>query len=298
MATFAQAANASEQNQGKITELSGVGLGLRHKHFHTFIEQKPKVPWLEVHTENFISPGSTASKYLDIIRRDYPISAHCVGLSLGSASVDCPVREAHLQKLKATIARIEPVLVSDHLSWSASDQGHYIPDLLPVPYTDEALRVMCDNIDHVQQILRRQILVENPSSYLNYADSPIPEWEFLAELAQRTGCGILLDINNLYVSAHNHGLDAKHYLNSVPVAAVQEMHLAGYSVRNVEDRDIYIDTHGHSVYDPVWQLYKKALERFGAVPTLIEWDLDVPEFSLLMAEKAKADVIFNQEVKS
>ena len=279
------------------SKITGVGLGLRHQHFEEFIEDKPDVPWLEIHTENFFSAGSTASKYAETIRQDYPFSAHSVGLSLGSASVACPVREEHLQKIKATIDRFQPRLVSDHLSWSASDKVHYLPDLLPVPYTQEALSIMVQNIDHVQEVLKRQILVENPSSYLAYKDSPIPEWEFLNTLVERTGCGILLDVNNIYVSAHNHGFDAEFYLSQIPVDPVQEIHLAGYDVRNVEGQDVYIDTHGKRVYDPVWDLYVKAIDKFGSVPTLIEWDNDVPELKVLMEEKAKADIIMNRVKK-
>ncbi len=278
-------------------KISGVGLGLRNQHFQEFIEDKPDVPWLEIHTENFFSSGSTASKYVEQIRRDYPFSAHCVGLSLGSVAVDCEVRENHLQKVKATVERLQPALVSDHLSWSASDKVHYLPDLLPVPYTDEALGVMVENIDHVQEVLGRQILVENPSSYLAYKDSPIPEWEFLNALVKKSGCGILLDINNIYVSAHNHGFDAEFYLSQIPIEPVQEIHLAGYDVRNVEGQDVYIDTHGKRVYDPVWDLYIRAIDRFGGVPTLIEWDNDVPKLEVLMEEKAKADVIMNRAKK-
>ncbi len=275
-------------------KISGVGLGLRNQHFQEFIEDKPDVPWLEIHTENFFSAGSTASKYAEKIRRDYPFSTHCVGLSLGSAAVDCPVRKEHLRKVKTVVERLQPALVSDHLSWSASDAVHYLPDLLPVPYTEEALGIMVQNIDHVQETLGRQILVENPSSYLAYKDSPIPEWEFLVEVVKKSGCGILLDVNNIYVSAHNHGFDAEYYLSQIPVAPVQEIHLAGFDVRNVEGSDVYIDTHGKRVYDPVWDLYIKTIDKFGGVPTLIEWDNDVPSLDVLMDEKAKAELIINR----
>ncbi len=284
-------------NEVTKDKIAGVGLGLRNQHFQEFIESKPDVPWLEIHTENFFAAGSTASKYAEKIRRDYPFSTHCVGLSLGSVEVDCPVRGNHLQKVKATIERFQPSLVSDHLSWSASDKVHYLPDLLPVPYTEESLNVMVRNISHVQEVLGRQILVENPSSYLAYKDSPIPEWEFLNALAKKSGCGILLDVNNIYVSAHNHGFDAEFYINQIPVKSVQEIHLAGFDVRNIEGHDVYIDTHGRRVYDHVWDLYVKAVSRFGSVPTLIEWDNDVPELNILMEEKAKADIIISKAKK-
>jgi len=274
-----------------MQKIKGVGLGLRHRHFQEFIENKPDVAWLEVHTENFFSQHSTSSKYLAKIRQDYPISAHCVGLSIGSAVVACPVREQHLQQIKKTIGWLQPSMVSDHLSWSASDGVHYLPDLLPIPYTEEAFNVVSKNINRVQDVLQRQILVENPSSYLSFNDSTILEWDFLAELSNATGCGLLLDVNNIYVSAFNHGFDALTYLESLPVAAVKEIHLAGYSIDIIEGKEVYIDTHGQKVYDGVWQLYEKAIQRFGEVPTLIEWDTDVPKLSVLLAEKNKAEAI-------
>jgi len=274
-----------------MQKIKGVGLGLRHQHFQEFIENKPDVPWLEVHTENFISQGSTSSKYLAKIRQDYPVSAHCVGMSLGSAVIGCPVREQHLQKIKKTVEWLQPSLVSDHLSWSASDGVHYLPDLLPLPYTEEAFKVVTENINRVQDVLQRQILVENPSSYLSFVDSSILEWDFLAELSKTTGCGLLLDVNNIYVSAHNHDFDALTYLERLPKEAVKEMHLAGYTVDHIEGKEVFIDSHGHRVYDGVWKLYEQALKRFGAVPTLIEWDTDVPELSVLLEEKNKAEAI-------
>ena len=277
-----------------MQKLSGVGIGLRHRHFQEFIVNKPDVPWLEVHTENFFSKDSPPSKYLVKIRQDYPISAHCVGLSLGSSAVKCPVREQHLLKIKNTLDWLQPSMVSDHLSWSASDGVHYLPDLLPIPYTEEAFDVVSQNINRVQEVLQRQILVENPSSYLSFVDSTILEWDFLARLSKKTGCGLLLDVNNIYVSAHNHGFDALTYLEKLPLDAVKEMHLAGYSISHVEGKEVYIDTHGQKVYDGVWLLYEKAIARFGNVPTLIEWDTDIPELSVLLDEKRKAEAIINK----
>jgi len=274
-----------------MQKIQGVGISLKHQHFHEFIENKPDVPWLEVHTENFFSQDSTASKYLAKISQDYPISAHCVGMSLGSASIDCPIRERHLQSIKKTIAWLQPSLVSDHLSWSASADGHYLPDLLPLPLTEEAFDAVVKNIKHAQDVLQRQILIENPSTYLTYVDSPITEWNFLSSLAQETGCGLLLDVNNIYVSGHNHGFDPLEYLQNIPLTAVKEIHLAGFSIDNVEGKKIYIDSHGHRIYDGVWQLYGQAVKRFGVLPTLIEWDTNVPELSVLLAEKAKAEAI-------
>jgi len=277
-----------------MQEIKGVGIGLRHRHFQEVIDQPPNVPWLEVHTENFFSQHSTSSKYLAKIRENYPISAHCVGLSLGSAAVSCPVREQHLQQIKKTIEWLQPSMVSDHLSWSASDGVHYLPDLLPIPYTEEAFEIVVKNINHVQDVLQRQILIENPSSYLSFNDSTITEWNFLAVLSKVTGCGLLLDVNNIYVSAFNHGFDALAYLKSLPIEAVKEIHLAGYSIDNIEGKEVYIDTHGQKVHEGVWQLYEKAIQRFGDVPTLIEWDTDVPELSVLLAEKKKAEAIIDK----
>lgn len=277
-----------------MQEIKGVGIGLRHRHFQEVIEQAPNVPWLEVHTENFFSQHSTSSKYLAIIRENYPISAHCVGLSLGSAAVSCPVREQHLQQIKKTIEWLQPSMVSDHLSWSASGGVHYLPDLLPIPYTEEAFEIVVKNINHVQDVLQRQILIENPSSYLSFNDSTITEWNFLAVLSKVTGCGLLLDVNNIYVSAFNHGFDALAYLKSLPIEAVKEIHLAGYSIDNIEGKEVYIDTHGQKVHEGVWQLYEKAIQRFGDVPTLIEWDTDVPELSVLLAEQKKAEAIIDK----
>jgi len=274
-----------------MEKITGVGIGLRHQHFQDFIHHKPEVEWLEVHTENFFSQHCTASKYLAEIRQHYPISAHCVGLSLGSANVTCTVREQHLQNVKQTLDWLQPVMVSDHLAWSASDGGHYLPDLLPLPYTEEALAVVIDNINRVQDVLQRQLLLENPSSYLRFVDSSISEWDFLTEIVTSTGCGLLLDINNIYVSAHNHGFDSKTYINSLPSEAVKEMHLAGFSVETIEGKEVYIDTHGTKVHDEVWLLYQYAVNRFGTVPTLIEWDSEVPDLSVLLEEKRKAEAI-------
>lgn len=277
-----------------MQKISGVGIGLRHRHFQEFIETKPDVPWLEIHTENFLNQHSTSSKYIAEIRKNYPISAHCVSLSVGSASATCPIREQHLQKVKNTIDWLQPSMVSDHLSWSASDDTFYLPDLLPIPYTEEAFNVVTKNINNVQNVLQRQILIENPSSYLSFTDSTILEWNFLSELVKSTGCGLLLDVNNIYVSAHNHGFDTEIYLDALPGEAIKEIHLAGFNIDNIEGKQVYIDTHGQRVHDGVWQLYEKAIERFGGVPTLIEWDTEVPELSVLLDEKSKAEAIISK----
>ena len=267
--------------------LHGVGIGLRHRHFREIIAEKPEIPWLEVHTENFFSSGSAASQCLEKIRKDYPLSAHCVGLSLGAAE---PVSARHLAQVQNFIERFSPALVSDHLSWGSASGAH-VPDLLPLPYTEEALSALVANIGRTQDTLKRRILLENASSYLRFADSALPEWEFFVEAAKRSGCGLLLDINNIYVSCHNHGWDAETYLAAIPPERVGEIHLAGYSVCEVEGQEIYIDTHGAPVYDPVWALFSRWVERFAHTPVLIEWDDAVPELSVLLSEKAKAEKI-------
>lgn len=269
------------------------GIGLRFQHHRTAVEEKPTVAWFEVHSENYFG-GGTPLRYLDSIRRDYPVSLHGVGLSLGSAeSLD----ERHLARLKRLVERVEPGLVSEHLAWNAVDGTHFA-DLLPLPLTQEALAVVCRNIEVTQDFLGCRILLENPSSYLRYRHSTIPEWEFIAEVVRRTGCGLLCDVNNIFVSACNHGFDARHYLRSVPVEAIAEIHLAGHRLRALPDgRSIRIDDHGSRVCDEVWQLYALAVELYGQVPTLIEWDTDVPALPVLMQEAAKAQSIMSGEVR-
>ena len=203
-------------------------------------------------------------------------------------------REQHLHNIKSTIEWLQPDLISDHLSWSASPGGHYLPDLLPIPLTQEAFSIVANNINRVQDTLQRQILVENPSSYLTYVDSSMTEWQFISSLADETGCGLLLDVNNIYVSAHNHHFDSLTYLNNMPLSAVKEIHLAGFSTEIIEGKELYIDTHGHRVCDDVWLLYEQAIKRFGAIPTLIEWDTNIPELAVLLDEKSKAEAIINK----
>ncbi|KVT60194.1 DUF692 domain-containing protein [Burkholderia ubonensis] len=261
------------------------GVGLRFRHHRVVLDQRPAVAWFEVHTENYME-GGVAPQYLDAIRRDYPLSLHGVGLSLGSAD---GLDARHLARVRAAVRRFEPALVSEHLSWSAVG-GTYLADLLPLPMTDEALAVACRHVDQVQTALGRRILIENPSTCLRYVHSTIPEWEFLSEMVRRTGCGLLCDVNNIYVSACNHGWDPQAYLAALPAAAIGEIHLAGHSVRQLENgRTLRIDDHGSRVAAEVWSLYHDALRRFGAVPTLIEWDTDVPPLETLLQEAARAD---------
>lgn len=278
--------------QGPIPAQAGIGL--RFQHHRAVLDERPRVPWLEVHPENYMG-GGTPLSYLDAIRRDYPLSLHGVGLSLGSTD---GVDEQHLARLSTLVDRVEPGLVSDHLSWSAVDGVHFA-DLLPLPLTEEALSVVCDNVAAVQDRLGRSILIENPSSYLRYRHSTIPEAEFLVAVATRTGCGILCDVNNIYVSACNHGFDAGQYLRTLPAARIEEIHLAGHQRRRLDDgREIRIDDHGSRVCDEVWSLYAQAVTLFGRVPTLIEWDTSVPPLAVLLDEAVHADTIMTTEVPS
>jgi uncharacterized protein (UPF0276 family) len=262
---------------------STAGIGLRAPHYRELLDTRPAVGWLEVHSENFFGEGGQPHWFLERLRAHYPLSLHGVGLGLGSVD---PLGTVHLDKIECLIARYQPGLVSEHLCWNAAG-GRYANDLLPLPYTDEALAHVCARIERVQERLRRQILVENVSSYLRFRHSTIPEWEFLAEVICRTGCGLLLDINNVYVSAVNHEFDAREYLAAMPAAAVQEIHLAGFETTP----DLLIDTHGRAVADPVWALYRETLARIGPRPTLIEWDTDIPPLPALLAEAHKADAL-------
>ena len=256
------------------------GIGLRAAHYHHFLEGRPRIDWLEVHSENYFGAGGYDLYVLEHVRRDYPLSLHGVGLSLGSAD---GLRRQHLDQLQALAARIDPLLVSEHLCWGAYGERHF-NDLLPLPYTREALDLMIARVDQVQSALGRGILVENVSSYLQYRDAEMPELEFVAELSRRSGCGVLLDVNNLYVNAVNHGFDPYAALTALPARCVGEIHLAGHA----RTEECLIDDHGSCVIDPVWALYDAALQRFGAVRTLIEWDTNIPALDVLLDEARKA----------
>jgi uncharacterized protein len=267
----------------------GAGIGLRSPHYGSFLETRPVLPLVEVHSENFFGGG----RHLDVlmqVRRDTPVSLHGIGLSLGSSD---PLSDRHLAALKSLVDRVEPALVSDHLCWGSVD-GIYVNDLLPLPYTREALAHVAARVQQVQDTLGRRLLIENVSSYLEFRDADMPEWAFLAELAGRTGCALLLDVNNIHVSACNHGFDALAYLDAIPPDAVMEMHLAGYSVNRVPlegggEKEILIDTHSRAVADPVWSLYEEALRRIGPRPTIVEWDADLPPLPVLLDEAAHAE---------
>ena len=268
---------------------AGAGIGLRYQHHQAVLDAAPDVAFMEVHTENYMGGGAPI-RYLDAIRRDFPVSLHGVGLSLGSAEGLDP---AHLGHIKQVAERIEPALMSEHIAWSVSG-GTYLADLLPLPMTDEALTVVCRHVDEMQNVLKRKILVENPSTYLQFKHSTISEWEFMAAVAARTGCGILCDINNIFVSANNHGWDASVYVAALPPAAIGEIHLAGHSVRKLaHGGTLRIDDHSSRVIGEVWSLYREALRRFDPVPTLIEWDTNIPPLDVLVTEARHADALIS-----
>jgi uncharacterized protein (UPF0276 family) len=259
---------------------SGVGIGLRHAHYADFLSRVPSVDWVEVHSENYFGDGGYDLHVLDTVRRDLPVSLHGVGLGLGSPT---PLDPTHVGKLKRLIDRIEPAIVSEHLSWNASASG-YINDLLPLPLTREALDRLCARVDALQEALARPVLVENVSTYLRFDADQYSETAFLAELAHRTGCGVLLDINNLYVNQRNHGEDARRAIDELVPHSIGEFHLAGHT----ETELAVIDDHGSRVADEVWALYDYALARFGSRPTLIEWDTKLPPLADLIEEADKA----------
>lgn len=267
----------------QLPEASRAGIGLRAPHYRELAERGPPLSFLEVHSENFFGDGGAPLATLERFRSEYALSLHGVGLSLGSADA---LDLGHLGKLAALVDRIEPALVSEHLSWS-SIGGRFANDLLPLPFSAESLAHVVGRVQAVQERLGRSILIENVSSYLEFEDSSMPEWEFLAEVARRAGCGILLDVNNIWVNAANHGFDARDYLAAIPAEAVGEIHLAGFE----ESGALLIDTHGAPVSAYVWALYAEAIGRFGPRLTLVEWDIDIPPLDTLLGEARKADAI-------
>jgi len=272
-----------------------VGVGFKAEHFEAIVDMGPKLGFFEVHAENYMGAGGAPHRRLDKIRELYPLSLHGVGLSIGSPG---PLDRAHLQRLAAVARRFEPALVSEHLAWS-THEGVFFNDLLPLPYTDETLARVAEHIDETQNALGRTILLENPSTYVVFAESTWAEADFLREIARRTGCGLLLDVNNVFVSATNHGRDPDRYLADFPLEAVGEIHLAGYA----EDADdaglpLLIDAHNSPVRDAVWALYAEVLRRLGATPTLIEWDNDLPDWPTLLGEARRAERVVDKTANS
>ena len=261
------------------------GIGLRHPHLPEFLAAPQPAAWLEVHSENYLAPGGPRLAALERLRGDYPLSCHGVGLSLGSAE---GLDRAHLARLRALYDRFEPAAVSEHLAWSTVPDGVFLADLLPLPYTREALDAVVANIDCAQEALGRRLLIENPSTYLRFCRADWDEAGFLAELVRRTGCGLLLDVNNLYVSAANHGTDPLAPLDCLPLAAVEEIHIAGHARAATATGELLIDDHG-SAAEPVWALLATTLARAGPKPILVEWDTNIPELPILLGEAERAD---------
>lgn len=264
------------------------GVGLKPQHYDAILAATPDIGWFEVHAENYMGAGGPPHHFLERVRERYPLSLHGVGLSIGGAA---PLNELHLARLRTLVDRYEPGLFSEHLAWSTHDD-YYLNDLLPVPYTGETLAHIARHVDQLQTALGRRVLIENPSTYVRFSDSEMGEIAFLGELARRTGCGLLLDVNNVYVSAINHNDDALGYIDAFPVEHVGEIHLAGHA--EVEDdagAPLLIDAHDRPVVDPVWSLYERAIRRTGPVPTLIEWDNDIPAWEVLHAEAQRAERI-------
>ena len=278
--------SVADHRSSRALAAPSVGVGFKPEHFEAIVETRPGVGFFEVHAENYMGGGGAPHRRLDAIRERYPLSLHGVGLSIGSPG---PLDRAHLQRLAAVAKRFEPTLVSEHLAWS-THEGAFLNDLLPLPYTDEAVARVSEHIDEVQNALGRTMLLENPSTYVLFAESTWAETDFLREIARHTGCGLLLDVSNVFVSAVNHGFDPELYLADFPLAAVGEIHLAGCA----DDRDdaglpLLIDAHNSPVRDPVWSLYATTIRRLGATPTLIEWDNDVPAWPTLLGEARRAE---------
>jgi len=275
------------------------GIGLRSPHISHILKNSKKISkkigWFEVHSENYYDLESAGFQNLLEIRKDFPISLHSVGNSLGSVS---SLDLSHLKKLKNLVEKIDPFLISDHISWGRINKNH-LNDLLPLPYNKEALKAICKNISQMQDLLKREILIENPSAYLNFKEQEMDEAEFINAITKKTGCGLLLDVNNIFVSSQNCAqFDPKAYLKKLDKKIVKEIHLAGHSQSKILDgkkyKKILIDTHNDLVCDEVWEIYKMAAQEFGKLPFLIEWDQDFPEFELLLAEAKKAEIILKK----
>ena len=266
------------------------GLGFKPEHFPAIRETRPELGFFEIHAENYMGAGGPPHRQLTALRRDYAISLHGVGLSIGGPG---RLDRDHLARLRVLVDRYQPESFSEHLAWS-SHSAEYLNDLLPLPYTTETLTIICNHIDEVQETLGRQMLLENPATYVLFEQSTLPETDFLSEIARRTGCGLLLDINNVFVSCTNHHADPRAYLAAFPLARVGEIHLGGHASEDLPSGPLLIDDHGSPVADPVWTLYAETVARTGPLPTLIEWDNDVPPFAELLAEAQRAGAILGR----
>jgi uncharacterized protein (UPF0276 family) len=268
------------------------GIGLKPQHYQEILRDRPDFGFFEVHAENYMGAGGPPHHYLEAVRKDYPISLHGVALSIGG---ELPLNRDHLARLKALLERYECGLFSEHLAWSTHEDA-YLDDLLPVPYTAETLQRVCDHVNETQDFLRRRMLLENPSTYVQFEESTMSEIEFISQIATRTGCGLLFDVNNVFVTCKNHNMDPDSYIDAFPVEHVGEIHLAGHDERRDDTgAPLLIDAHGSPVVNRVWKLYQRAISRVGPVPTLIERDANVPPLADLLAEASRADGILDAE---
>jgi len=263
------------------------GAGLKPEHQRHVLDARPDVGWFEVHAENYMGAGGPPHHFLECVRALYPLSVHGVGLSIGSAGGMPP---GHLARLKSVVDRYQPFIVSEHLAWS-THEGTFLNDLLPLPYTEATLSLVARHVDEAQTALGRRILIENPSTYLRFEGEEMPETDFLRALVRRTGCGLLLDVNNVVVSAANHGFDPRAYLEAFPHEHVGEIHLAGHAVLDSDGESLFVDTHDRPVASEVWSLFRSVIAHRGVRPTLIEWDSDVPDWSDLQAEVDQAQAV-------
>jgi uncharacterized protein (UPF0276 family) len=264
------------------------GVGLKPAHHRAVLDTRPDLGFFEIHAENYMGDGGPPHRLLEAVRASYPLSIHGVGLSIGSSD---ELDREHLERLRRVVSRYEPSLVSEHLAWSRHN-GVFLNDLLPIAYTRNTLMRVCAHIDEVQSALSRTILLENPSTYVRFAHDTLAETEFLSEVAARTGCGLLLDVNNVMVCAVNHGTSPHAYIDAFPIEAVEEIHLAGFKEeRGRGEHRLLIDDHGSAVHDEVWSLYEYALRRTGAMPTLVEWDNNIPEWPELLQQAQRAEIV-------
>jgi uncharacterized protein (UPF0276 family) len=267
------------------------GTSFKHEHLNAILAESPQAGFFEVHAENYMGPGGPPHRALERIRRDHPVSLHGVCMSIGGPQ---PLDRAHLARFRALVERYEPALVSEHLAWSTHETT-YFNDLLPLPYTQATLAHVCEHIYEVQDAIGRRILIENPSTYIVFASSTMSETDFIRAIARRTGCGLLLDVNNVFVSATNHGYTALDYLSDFPLADVGEIHLAGHAEQSDDEGErLLIDSHDGPVADAVWRLYEIVISRCGPIPTLIEWDSKIPAWPILRAEAAAAQAILDR----
>ncbi len=278
----------SQQNCINRRPLQGVGVGLRSCHYQHILQHKPDIPWFEILSDNYLMPSGPELRYLDAICEEYPVVMHGVGMSIGSTDA---LDKEYLKKIKQLAQRTNAIHISDHLCWVSVDQTH-LHDLLPLPYTEEAINHVVDRIKHIQDYLGQRILIENVSSYLEYKHSAMPEWEFINAIAEQADCYIVLDVNNIYVSAHNHQFNSIDYIQAINPERVKQYHLAGFSDRG----DYLFDTHSETIHPPVWDLYEKTLNIIGDVPTLIEWDDHIPPFVELEQQVAKARLLMDSVV--